>query len=714
MKKITINFEIVKSILHRAALVPAIGLLCYVFFYSLMDWGAAPFFNEKLSGGGRIFLTILGIGILFALFCLCVQMLHKISDKKLHIIGWILFGVFIIVQISYLVIMQVGLRYDALKTLDEAVSVLKTGSVSDQHLNGYFARYTNNYGILLLTVVLLKMFELLSLTGVEYVNATFLLGLINILFIDAGIIFTWKLGRKIKGEKGGILCLLFCLFQPLFIIWTPFYYTNTISMGLMMAGIYGIYCLLEEKNMGKKSYVYAFLTGIVLVAGFNIRATIIITVIACIIYILLNHINIEKTEIKNKIKMSLLNAGCMAAGAFLIIGSYSMLTKHYVPFDTTDTAFPAIHWIAMGAGEEGVYNILDEYYTMEHQTIQEKKEAGKQLFLSRIKELGISGYIRLLFHKLRITFSDGSGGYLSELGVSQKINPAHFYFLGGKSDFWGAYGAIYYSFCLLFVLVGEVIDFIRMKRSFIFIMQLNLLGAFLFHMMWEAGTIYSIGFMTLLPLCMVEGFESVKKAAKKAYLPIGAGSILILSVCFMLQISKFTKENYFTNEASVNQFLYQCKEVELLKKNRVYIQSFLAYKSFNSIAVRVRNVSGEENNSVYKISLLNEDYEEVATMEAEARECAAFDFIRMRFDDINVNKEEYYYIRIEKIAGRKRHGLTFLTYNTGNYDAYRYGSFLQRKKKADTGVPDESDFQKEAMRDLSFSVYDRKEAPYFN
>lgn len=706
MKHLMIHSEKIKSILYRLALIPAIGLLCYVFFFSLMDWGAAPFFNQRFSNAGRIGLSVLGICILFAIFCFLNQRIQRGDDKKLHIIGWVLFGIFIMIQVSYLITMRVGLRYDALKTLDEAVAVLKTGSVSSDHFNGYFARYTNNYSILFLTVLLLKVFDFFMLTGMEYANAVFLLGLVNILFIDIGILFTWKLGTKIKGEKAGMLCLLFCLFQPLFLIWTPFYYTNTISMGIMMAGIYGGYHLLEGKGKGRQSFFYAFLTGILLAAGFKIRATVIITIIAFFLYVFLGRLKIEKEIKEREIKTLILKIGCVAVGVAIVFGSHCMLTRHYVSFDTTDTAFPAMHWIAMGAGGRGVYNIVDEYYTIEHNTKQEKKDADKELFLKRVEELGAGGYIRLMFHKLRLTFSDGSGGYLSELGVSQKYNSAHFYFLGGKSDFLGAYTSVYYSFCLLLALLGEVLDFIKKRKSFLFILQMNLLGAFLFHMIWEAGTIYSIGFMTLLPLCMLAGFAEGTRVGKKAYLPIGAAGIFVLGVCFVLQHSKFTRECYVTNEANVNQYLFQCNGNETLEVGTVYLQSFIAYKKFNAIGIQVLNLSGDDNDSIYKISLLNQDKKVLVWKEAEARKCVAYDFIRMEFDTIDKSKKEKYYIRIEKVAGSKGQGLTFLTYNTGNYDAYCYGNLF-------ITIPETKEFQMETMRDLSFCVYEKRETPYF-
>ena len=61
--------------------------------------------------------------------------------------------------------------------------------MSGEHLDGYFARYTNNYGILFLTAGLLKLFDLWGILGDRFQNAVPILGIINIFMIDMGIFF---------------------------------------------------------------------------------------------------------------------------------------------------------------------------------------------------------------------------------------------------------------------------------------------------------------------------------------------------------------------------------------------------------------------------------------------------------------------------------------------------------------------------------------------
>ena len=211
--------ERVKTVAWKATLIIFAALLLYVFYFSMYDWNSALFFMEKFSVPMRIIVTIVSIVLLLTVFLQIHNTIWIKNDRTLAKLPYFLLCVLFILQILYLFSMQVGLRYDALKIVDEAVSLLKTGEVSGEHLNGYFARYTNNYAILFLTAGLLKLFELLGILGEQFENAVPVLGIVNIFMIDLGIFFGWKLVYKCKGAKTAFLCLLWAVLNPVFLIW---------------------------------------------------------------------------------------------------------------------------------------------------------------------------------------------------------------------------------------------------------------------------------------------------------------------------------------------------------------------------------------------------------------------------------------------------------------------------------------------------------------
>lgn len=716
------TLESMKKIIWKASMLLFLGLLLFVFYYSMSDWNSAPFFMEKFSAFERMLIAVPGIFLLFFVFVVIKGFIWKKDEKQLKKAALILLLTYFFLQLAYLFAMKVGLRYDALKTLDEAVSACKTGQVSAEHLDGYFARYTNNYPILFFTIALLKLFRLFGIAGEQYGNGVTLLGIVNIVMIDLGIYFGWKLVGKIKGQKTAFLSLLFAVCNPVFFIWTPFYYTNTVSMGLMMAGLYGSWRLFEKEGspLGRwKDWLTAFLCGMALWAGCSIRATVFITVIALTAYFVL-----KKAEKKEELIMKLF---FLFLGALFVAAAGKTAEKKYISFETRDTAFPLVHWIAMGAGGQGVYNIVDEYYTMGFETKEEKVKGDVELLKERIGQLGAAGYGKLMLDKLRLTWSDGSGGYLSELGVSQSYLSVHKYFLGGKSDFLGAYGAVFHSFSLILTAVSAFLYIRKKNIDFFYIASLNLLGGFLFHMLWEAGTIYSIGFMTLFPLSMIGGFEYLeeairRKSGKKAtyfWIAPAAGLLLL----FMVKNRVFCRQGYITNEATVNQFLYQCDETEQLSENELYVQTFMGDKCFNRLGIQVKNQLGESNSAAYHVMLLDDKKKILAKQEIRGGEITGYQFVTLSFDTIDGgNAEGCFYVIVEKTGGSSREGLTFLSYQTGNYDAYKRGEliiyrgmngreFMAESTEALQG--EKAEAEAPLFRDLAFCVYQQEEAPYF-
>ena len=125
------------------------------------------------------------------------------------------------------------------------------------------------------------------------------------------------------------------------------------------------------------------------------------------------------------------------------------------------------------------------------------------------------------------------------------------------------------------------------------------------------------------------------------------------------------------------------------------IQSFCGNREFNRIAFQVRNLWGQENDGVYHIQLLDEKRDCLQEFEICAKNYGDYDFVRLE-TDVTSELNKNYYLRIAKVSGSETSGLVFLSYHTGNYDAYSYGE-LQNGEK---------------LQDLCFSLYMTKNNPY--
>lgn len=697
-----------KEFAYKISLAVALGIFLYVFFCAFTNLESMPFLKMALTGVWKsIFLfAASGIGLLLLL---CVR---KVTDKwetrRIQVMMGCIFVAMLCGQLFFLFYMKINLRYDALKVLDEAISVCKTGSVSATHLDGYFARYTNNYPILFLTVGILKFARGLGIINENYAHAGIVLGVVNILAIDVAAFFSIKLIQKLRGSKDAFMGLLMIACNPLFYIWVPFYYTNTMAMPFLAILLYLFYLLSCDMELSdKKTILYSFLLGIFFILGVKIRATTLFTVIAGSLFLILQKNN---TEQKGVVCLKKIGIRLVAAifGIVLASGAYQLTERALIPFDYSESAFPVIHWINMGAGGTGEYSIVDEQTTMGYATKEEKTEANLEAYKRRISELGLGGYVKLMFEKLKLTFADAGAGYHSELGVSDLYQDANLYLVGGKSDVIGALIQVNYLICLLCCMLAIVHLLKKKQTNFYYVIFINILGGFFFHMLWEAGTIYSLSFAMLFPFGVSVGIEMLKNllnAGKQAVRkPLQKAAFLLGSVLLYASIlftaaglyHKATEEAFETNDAVVNQYIYEWGDEDILADGEIYEQSFYGNRAFSRISFQVRNLAGETNDAQYQITLLKEDGTVAETFEVNAADYGDYDFVRLTCQEIKNETPCNYLLKICKTAGSEANNLVFLSYKTGNYDAYSYGELKEYENN----------------RDLCFSVYESRKQPY--
>lgn len=708
MKKFRFSLEKAKEIIYRASLVILLGMFLYVMGCALVDFRSMPFLAEKTTFLQKVFFMGLGIVLLAQILVLIQKWIKGMQEKNCQRIFAAVFVILFVCQMVFLYTMKIQLRYDALKVLDEAVSVCKTGSVSNVHLDGYFARYTNNYPILFLTAGLLKVGRVVGLIDADYHGAVLFLGVVNSIAVDAAIFVLAKLLCKLSGIRSGLLFLLCVAGNPLFVIWVPFYYTNTMALPFLSLVLFLFYLTFLEKRR-KNICLPAFFLGICLLAGIQIRATTILTLVACLLFVFLAKYTRDKDCSRGRmVRETFFKISCILAGVAVSFFVYKIAETRLVPFDYSDTAFPAIHWVNMGAGGTGEYQILDEQFTMSFETAEEKKEANWKSYQERVSQQGIGGYVSLMFQKLKLTFADGGAGYRSELGVSDGYNDANMYLVGGKSDLPGYLIQLFHVFGLLCLVygVGKLLFFRERCCNYLVVVFWNIAGAFLFHMLWEAGNIYSLSFALLFPVAISFVWEDGKNVSfgkvtggcrKMPMLQVFvSGLILVLTFAGMVSLyASVTREAYETNDAVVNQYIYHWGEMDELEEGEVILQSFYGNRPFNRLAFQVRNRLYEENDGVYRIELLDEAMTCLQSFGIEAKDYGDYDFIRLEVDEVK-HPAQRYYVRIVKVAGSPRCNLVFLSYHTGNYDAYSYGEL--------TGGA--------SLQDLCFSVYMTKEEPY--
>lgn len=666
-----------------------------------------------------------GVFLLFCFFSFAVKALNPLDDRKIILLTAVCGTISIFMQILFVLAARAGIRYDALKVFDEAIALFSQKGIQAGDLNGYFARYSNNYTITIMTHWFIKIFRAAGIIHQDFSNAVIVMQLVNVFFVDAAFAGAWAFIRKYGGIRQAAVFVLYMALNPLSYVWLPFYYTNTCAMAFAIWGAYLLFTAFCDEE-GKKLYedekgraylrknkwkraARCAMAGILFSIGPEIRATVFIALIAAFITLYCTcapdliknrEDETERKSIRRKerVKGILFCCVLLFLSMGLTRGIYEKVEKHYLAFDEKDTEFPITHWIAMGLSDTGTFSPADEEYTMSFATKEEKRDATISLMKERASELGVWGVAKLYLQKLALTFGDGAGGYHSELNLSREYGTLWQIVYGVHRDPLLAVTQIFYLFSLTAGLGMAVMLWKRQLRGEMFFLLLFLLGSYLFQMLWEAGTIYSIGTMYVNG-CMAAVFvgrrgktvldEAMERKGRRGKLFV-KGTAALCTALIGLMIGSFCVTDYVEVSMSVDQFLFQADNYIALSEGMEISQTFVTEKDFSTIALQVHNPEGKFNDSIYSVYLYDGCGNLIKEQILRGSEAGDYAFYSFAFE----NREGItdYEIRIKKLWGTD--DLVFLYYDTGHYDVYPQGQL--------TGLT------KGDMADLIFRVY-RKE-----
>lgn len=693
------------------------SLALFSFFTIFLIFAGSFFWDGGCSAYQNANTVLRGIELLSAtvlllcLFGMAAKVLNRMEKKKIRAITAAAGIIMVTLQLLFVAAAKAGIRYDALKVLDEALALFGQRGIQAADLEGYFARYSNNYAMTIMTHWFIKLFRLAGIIRQDFSNAVPVLQFVNVIFTDIAFAGAYALLKRFAGEKAGAVFVLYMAWNPLSYVWMPFYYTNTCSMAF---AVWGAYLLLSaftkesgseqedspEVSFYKKREFWhnickCMLAGFLFAAGFQIRATVGIALIAAVIVIYCLEDDTEKEAGKGRLFRIGLYVTVLCLSMGVTQGIYKGIERHYLAFDEQDSEFPMTHWIAMGLSDTGTFSPADETYTMSFAGREEKKEATVSLLKERAAALGPAGVAKLYLKKLALTFGDGAGGYHSELNLSKDYGLLWQIVYGVHRDPLLSLTQIFYLLSLASGAGMAVLLWKKKLHGALFFLPLALLGSYLFQMIWEAGTIYSIGTMYLngcVTAVFVSGIsirdaEGVdRKKNKKSRLAFG----FCILMCGLLIRSFFVTE-YVEVSMSVDQFLFQANDYIALSDGKELTQTFVADKEFSTIALQVHNLEGEFNDSIYNVSLCDGEGNLIQEELLTASLIQDYTFYPLAFH--SKSGVSSYEIRIKKLSGKN--DLIFLYYDTGHYDVYPEGKM--------TGLT-EGD-----MADLIFEVYWREE-----
>lgn len=664
-----------------------ICILMIIFFYITV---VSAFYgmDQNLSP----LIVIIGTIITFFLFKFIYKKLAKLSDKKIKIIAIILSILFFVGLLLVGIFLPISSVTDLSHIIEYVNRMISENSLT---ITGpYFSKYTNQIPLLIFVYGFTKIGSIFGCTNVLLMGTIF-----NALFMVLTGYFIYLIGKELKGPKAGLLALIFMMINPIFYLYSSYFYTDTLCMPFAVIGLYlSIKCI--RANNTRNKIMLGILSGFIFLIGLKVRIVVAILLIASLGYILINK------QVTNKIKIYL------ALFLGLIIGFFGFkVVENSFEIDLDENAsFPITHWIMMGLNEEytGGYNSPDHDLTFNEETKEDKEEANIKVIKERMSELGPIGLIRLEGMKIARTWSSGNYGISAKLNNTADGTGIYEYLGGyGNTNIFLKYTLqILKTYISFMILLGAYQIFRKKEIEYNYdaIIYIGLFGAILFYIIWEAAQRYSLSFLPwmIIPLGLIyskindkekmtgeekkEGTIKVLKTLtlhKKKILKIG--SIILMLITFFLLTINFPKYTLDKNTYEDIRVLSYRGFTEIEIGGDTISQTFTTSDTFNEIRVRLNN-SNEQEESIYLFRLYDDNNELLVEEEFNSSNIQDGSNHKFKFDDINPTKNTCYRIEISKISGESV--LSVGTYNESKYyKAYNNGSvYVNDEETSDTFI----------------------------
>ncbi|MEG1862741.1 MAG: glycosyltransferase family 39 protein [Oscillospiraceae bacterium] len=388
--------------------------------------------------------------------------------------------------IIFLFVIQSIMGYLTIQTLNHDIGKVYNGA--DLYVNNpnhpeyyqysnYLNHWTNNTGIFVFFVGMIKFLNLIGFTNYYLVAV-----LIGQIFFSLAVLFTFLYLDKAFNSLAAVFSLIFWLIFPVVYLQGASFYTDTYSIAFVPMSLYFLHTA-KEQNVLYKSGIYAFLAGLSIFCGKEMKATVLIVVIAWALYQIFQN---QKAKSMLIVVIATITLMCFSAISNSIKYNIVLTSELVEPTDT-----PTIFWVMMGlSGRNGEYNYMDEDSIRYIPTQAQKKEYCYNKIAERLNEKGFVGTIDFMLMKASRTFGCGDADIdymLSRGPIYPDRTIYQFIMQDGKyfSIFNNVNQAVYVAINIL-VALGAFLS-LKDKKHALSIPYIAIGGFVVFMLLWESN-----------------------------------------------------------------------------------------------------------------------------------------------------------------------------------------------------------------------------------
>lgn len=439
--------------------------------------------DNKITGAGTTMFTTLVLIVMVALvicfltypqfhrWCYQVFVVRKLWTASFLMMMVILWQIVFVLNVHPAIGFDVGAIHEALT------------NTTNPEIKAYFSLNYNNMPILLAELFLSHAFE---------TKTWLFFDLVTVLLVDVSallnILSVAVLARK-KVAAAMYLHIFWLLLFPMIIV--P--YTDTWVLPFVSGYLFCYVVLTHSAYKWPWKVLAALGFGVTVIGAYFMKPSAIVGVIAIILVEFLYSLKPHKWKLQTKLLISMM-AGCsiLAAGGTYVMGNHVISQQKHIQVNTA-REIPAIHFISMGVSGDGGYNAKDALKMAEIPTKQGRVTYSKKMWLKRLKQKGVLGYLIFLVEKQRNNTSDGSFAWVKEGHfINENPKPNGTGFAGELREFVYLYGTrlgdlrflsqLWWIVWLVLIAFGW-----RHKSKMAQVLRVMILGGFAYLLLFEGG-----------------------------------------------------------------------------------------------------------------------------------------------------------------------------------------------------------------------------------
>ncbi len=401
-----------------------------------------------------------------------------------------------------------------------AADAVKSGSI-DVNIIDYLHRHQNNIPIFYLLKTVFGASAAIGITNFQLIGT-----ILNVIAINSSLLLIYLTARRLFGVKKALFALVVSAsILPIVLMYAPVFYTDTLSLPFPIAILY-LYSLYRTAKDKKKAFWLIPAITTVAALGSMIKFSVMIILVAIVIDMLIH-------ATRARLKQLLLSLVTIVTIVTALLLGYGKLADSHIHAraDPRSITTPWTHYVMMGLGKNGQYNVDDDVTTSKHRTEQAAIDYNIAETKKRLADLGFL-YPYFLYFKALGTWTEGTYESLYRLGnmniESSGYRPSELQKIVVSRDETqplapqNLMNAVH-ALLLIALVVSSIKTYARPDKQRVrAVMQLTILGLALFLLIWETNPRYIVNFLPVLVLLAVPELYSMAPAAidgiKKRYL----------------------------------------------------------------------------------------------------------------------------------------------------------------------------------------------------